>query len=162
MAGGVASVNAFGEPTNYHCCLCYSATCLMSCVHILKPATNIVSPAFCFSTETGFCNNKQTDGFSLICSDTDKNSGKTSGEAICVYLNDNCCRNFAIKNSICNSFRENSREFTKTEFYSNIEYVFKNSVFGYFCSHHRLQMHFLNLVCFYYDMWLSTPQLCHC
>lgn len=71
---------------------------------MLKPATNTESTFLVF-TETGFCNNIQTDGFSLICSNTDKNSGKTSGEAICVYLNDNCCRNFAIKDRICNSLR---------------------------------------------------------
>lgn len=44
----------------------------------------------------------QIDGFSHVRLDRDENSGKKRGGGVCVYINDSWCRNFAIRDSICN------------------------------------------------------------
>ncbi|KAL2103161.1 hypothetical protein ACEWY4_000029 [Coilia grayii] len=45
----------------------------------------------------------EINGFTLIRLDRDKNSGKCKGGGICVFLNDQWCRQFTVKDTICDS-----------------------------------------------------------
>lgn len=44
----------------------------------------------------------QIDGFTHIRSDRNTDSGKTRGGGVCIYVKDSWCRNFAVRNKICN------------------------------------------------------------
>lgn len=58
-------------------------------------------------TETWLCNDVLVNfiyinGFPNIRSDRDENSGKTRSRELCVFVKDSWCRNFAVRNRLCN------------------------------------------------------------
>lgn len=58
-------------------------------------------------TETWLCKDVpdsliQIDGFTHLRLDRDENSGKKRGGGVCIYINESWCRNFAIRETICN------------------------------------------------------------